>query len=525
MRRSQFGIAVGVATVLVAIGGPAVATSASGTKAPKVPTQTVIAKTIAGGAPQMLVDGKGTVNIVWRGTHGHDQYGGSYYSVKYARKPAHAKKFTQVKLPQVFDDDSYLLFQPSAGVLEMLVQSTAGADPIAAFRSTSDGARWSMMNAAALNDPSLHSQNIYLEVASMVAGPNGPLDFTGQDSGGATEVIQINPALTTLTPVSSDKLATGGNALIGRTPSGVSFELVRGSTSTLPFQAGSHTGQLTFPTSTCTDASQPSFAVGHSGAVVTEAGCGHEWATSISTNGQVGHRVKIGVSASQNNEGLAGRPWTEVVSDRHGHFTAAYIRPGGDLGVAHSSNGTKWKVVPQSVPIATDGLYGSGAAVSTGAATWFGSAEDNGANVDIVRVIPLASTYRAPSPPSKHGIPHARRAHAGSLAVVAPGKVALKHFRKTGRVTVRVVSTLPDHVNISVGDSRVKGNTTYDICSGGATAKLKPGKVKTVTLTCASGAIVIGGTAGSGVDAKKGDTLSFSFGGRNGALQVASKIA
>jgi hypothetical protein len=522
MRRTQLGLAVGVATLLVAIAGPAVATSASGTKAakaPKVPKQTVIAKTVAGGTPQMLVDSKGTVNIVWTGTAGHDSYGDSYFTVKYARKPAGARKFTQVKLPHVFDDDSYLLFQPSAGVLEMIVQS--GANAIEAFRSTTDGIRWSKMNTAALNDPSLHAQNIYLEVPQLVAAPDGPIEFTGQDADGATEVVQINPALTTVTPVAVDKLSTGG-ALIGRTPGGATFQVARGSSSKVPFQVGSHTGQLTFPS--CEDATNPTLAVGHSVAVVTEAGCGHVWSTSISTRGQVGHRVTIGASAAQSS-GLAGRPWAEVVSDRRGHFTAAYIRPGGDLGVAHSSNGKKWKVEPRSVPIATDDLFGSGAAVSTGAATWFGSSADNGANVDLIRVIPLADTYRPPSPPSKHGIPHARRAHTGSLAVVAPGRVAVKHFRKTGRVTVRLVSALPDHVNIAVGDSRVKGNTTYDICGGGATAKLKPGKVKTVTLTCASGTIVIGGTSGSGVDAKKGDSLSFSFGGRNGALEVAGKVA
>lgn len=523
MRSNAVGISAGVAALLITVTGPALGASATGAhaaKTPRVPTQTVVARTLEGGTPQVLVDRKGTVNIVWLGTSGHDSFGDSNFTVRYARKPAGAKKFTQVTLPGVVTDDSYLLFQPSAGVLEMLVQS--GANAVNAIRSTNDGVSWSKMNTTALNDASLHTQGIYIEVPSIVAGPSGPIEFTGETAGGATEVIQINPALTKVTAVGVDKLGTGGSALIGRTPGGTSFELERGMTSTVAFQAGSHTGHLTFPS--CVDATNPSLAVGRAAAVVTEAGCGHVWATSISTGGKVSHRVTIGASAKQSTEGLAGEPWTEVVADRSGHFTAAYIRPGGDLGVARSSNGTKWKIASRSVPIATDELFGSGAAVSTGAATWLGTSAESGSTYSVIRAIALADTYRAPSAPSAHGIPRPRRAHDGSISVVTPGKVALKKFRKTGHVTVRLVSALPDRVNIGVGDSRFKGTTTYEICGGGASVKLKPGKVKTVTLTCKNGAIVIGGSAGSGVDAKKGDSLAFTFGGRNGVLNTAGKV-
>jgi hypothetical protein len=315
MQRRQFGLAIGVATMLVAIGGPAVATSAAAMKPSKVSPPTVIAKTSEIATPQVLVDSKGTVNIIWTGIHGQDTYGDPIPTVMYARKPAGAKAFTRVTLPHVVGDDSYLLFQPSPGVLELLVQ--AGSNAISAIRSTNDGVSWSTMNAAALNNPNLDNQSIYLEVGSMVAAPQGPIEFTGANAHGATEIIQINPALTTLTPVAADQLSITGPS-IGRTPGGATFEVARYTPSTVPFQVGSHTGQLTFPT--CTDATDPSLAVGHSVAVVAETGCGHVWATTISTTGKVGHRETLGVSASQSS-GLAGTPWVEAVADRSGHFT------------------------------------------------------------------------------------------------------------------------------------------------------------------------------------------------------------
>jgi hypothetical protein len=142
-----------------------------------------------------------------------------------------------------------------------------------------------------------------------------------------------------------------------------------------------------------------------------------------------------------------------------------------------------------------------------------------------VDVLPLSETYRTPKPPSAQGIPAPRRGRFGSLAVTVPGKIALKHFRKTGKVTIRLVDALTTRIPASVSVTRIKGTTTYDICGGGLTPKLTAGHAKTITMTCGSGAIVIGGTAAAGVDAHNGDLVAFTFGGRNPGLTVNARVA
>jgi hypothetical protein len=198
------------------------------------------------------------------------------------------------------------------------------------------------------------------------------------------------------------------------------------------------------------------------------------------------------------------------------------------MGVSRSSNGSKWKASRGPVPISLIGAQGS---ISTGVPSWYafgsGSAISSGYPEfgTKVRVLPLSDTYRTPKPPSARGIPHARRGRFGSLAVTVPGKIPLKHFRKTGKVTIRLVDAVTTRIPASVSVTRVKGDTTYDICGGGLTPKLTAHHAKTITMTCGSGAIIIGGTAAAGVDAHKGDLVVFSFGGRNPGLTVNARVA
>jgi hypothetical protein len=78
---------------------------------------------------------------------------------------------------------------------------------------------------------------------------------------------------------------------------------------------------------------------------------------------------------------------------------------------------------------------------------------------------------------------------------------------------------------MSVSDSRTTKSETLEVCDGGSKAKLSAHRARTITLTCASGVIVIGGSSGSGVAARKGDLVQFTFSGRNGGLTVNARVA
>jgi hypothetical protein len=92
------------------------------------------------------------------------------------------------------------------------------------------------------------------------------------------------------------------------------------------------------------------------------------------------------------------------------------------------------------------------------------------------------------------------------------------------KVTLRLVDAIPDRISGSISVTRMSGTTTEDVCSGGALDKLAAGRVRTVTYTCGSSAIVIGGTVASGVAADQGDLVTFTFGGRNGTLTLTSRV-
>jgi hypothetical protein len=74
--------------------------------------------------------------------------------------------------------------------------------------------------------------------------------------------------------------------------------------------------------------------------------------------------------------------------------------------------------------------------------------------------------------------------------------------------------------------SRPTKQTTYDLCSGSSVVRLSAGKVKTATIPCGSGTIVIGGSGGvaRGVAVKKGDSVQFTITGRTGPLVLNSRI-
>jgi hypothetical protein len=529
MRRWQI-VSLSVATfVLTSVGFAGSVGATGGT----VPVPTRVAKTTQGEAPRVLVDSSGTVNVVWTGTAGHDSFGDSYFAVKYARKPAGSKTFTQVTLPHIFDPDEPFLFQPSAGVLVILAQGGTG-DDVVGWRSTNDGKSWQIADTSALNASTLASKyQVYIQSDVLVAAPGGPILYASGTTDGA-DVVQVSNDLNkvTITPVSTKAQAISPRWL-ARAASGATFLVAEGSTySTVLFAVGSHDGQAKFPTCapTHSPATSLSVAAGASSAVIAEAGCGRVWLRDVTAAGKVGPLVTLGAGAIQHGDLTIGAAWVDVVADRNNHFTVGFIRPGGDLGVAHSTSGSHWSIVKGSVPVASLNEWdGQAPTISTGAATWYGDtlALDNVTYA--VRAIPLSTVYRTPKAPSGSGLRDPRRGELGSLAMTVPGKIALKSFRKTGRVKVKVVSAFTGRVLLSVGDSRTSKNTTIDVCEGGAKVKLTAHHARTITLTCSGGGIVIGGvatgrTASSQIDARKGDLVQFTMSGRNGGFTVNARV-
>jgi hypothetical protein len=510
----RIGAVLGTAALALAVTGTAVA------KPPPPPV--VVAHSLVEGGPQMFIDSQGTENMVWGSLSSQtDSYGDHYYAVRYARKPKGAKHFTQVALTGIFDPQNPLIYQVSPGVLEILVNGFASsasgaAEGAFAWRSANDGKTWTVINGTDLNTATLRSENVYIYEQNMVAAPGGPIVYAGPD-GTTGSIVQIKNDLSGYTTLVPLKVPIVRNSL-ARSSAGTVFVLGDNSTPTaMPYQAGNTTGSMPLPT--CADGlNQIKLMAGRSVAVVAMSGCGHTWVRTISPSGTLGKLVNLGAATSD-------EPWVSPVAGSNGEFTVAWIEPGGDMGVSRSSNGAKWTASRGAVPIS---MIGSQGTISTGVSSWysFGKGSDPSYQVPTrVLALPLSDTYRTPKPPSAHGISHPRRGHFGSLAVTVPGKIALKHFRKTGKVTIRLVDAVTTRIPASVTVTRTKGDTTYDICGGGLSPKLKAGHAKTITMTCASGAIIIGGTAAAGVDAHKGDLVQFLFGGRNPGLVVNARVA
>jgi hypothetical protein len=412
--------------LVVLLGVAAVALASVGLASATVPMPTTVATTVIATAPRILVDTSGTVNMVWSGTSGRDKFGDYLPAVKYARKPVGAKKFTQVKLPHLPDPQEPFIFQPSPGVLVILAQSPDGGFNVGGWRSTNDGKTWKIADTSALNSSTLRSKYVGILTEGLVDASGGPILYTSDTVDGA-DVLQISNDLTkvTATAVSSQAQAIAPR-WIARSASGATFLVAAGSTySTVLFDVGSHSGQAKFPS--CAPIHEPanslSLAAGASSAVIAEAGCGHVWARTVTAAGKVGPLVKLGIGAIQHGDLTIGAAWVDVVADRKHHFTAAFIRPGGDLAVAHSANGSHWSVGAGSVPVASLFEFdGQSASISTGAATWYGDTLANSVSTYHVRAEPLSAVYRTPKSPSGSGLTDPRRAALGSLAVTVPAR-------------------------------------------------------------------------------------------------------
>ena len=521
MRRVKRAVMISgiAATMLAAFSAAAVASA---------PAPTTIAHSLEGGAPVIFVDSRHTVNVLWTAT-----VSGGYPTVRYAREPAGAKHFTTVALPGMpYTLGNPFIYEPSPGTLEVVV-TVDGPENLDAWTSTNDGASWTNLPSTPLETWS--ADGLYLQADTLYPSPGGPLAYAGSD-GDTGPIVQLNSSLSQATTVATDINGIIVRGL-GRTATGTVFVLgtpADASSPTpvvLPYQAGTNTGQLTFP---CAEGSSPAgtsyaMAVGRSLAVVAFAGCGHVWTRTISAGGTVGALVSIGSApaAYASGEGTNGSAWVGLVAATDGTFTAAYTVPGDDLGVSHSSDGSHWRAAAGLVPVqGANPIYGtSGRSLSQGAGTWSGLSPQASDQSYLMQLMPLSQTYRPPAAPSTHGIAHPRRATLGSMAIAAPGAVAKAGFEKTGKATVKVLDALGGTVTAGISVFYVQGQATYDVCSGSTVARLSPGRAKAVAIPCANGAIVIGGVVSTLPVVKKGYQVTFTFTGRNGTITVSSRIS
>jgi hypothetical protein len=495
------------------------ALATAGSAAAKLPSPTTLGSA-ATGAPVVFVDPRGTVNALWTIT---DRNG--YPTVRYARKPAGASRFTTVTIPGMpSTSGAPFIYAPSRGTLEVIVTVNGPLD-LAAWISNNDGSSWTKLPTTPLMKWS--GEGYYLQAQSLHQSAGGPFAYAGSD-GAAGPFVQLNSSLSQATVIGTDTSQLVSTRL-ARSRSGTIFILGPPTNSytnpgALPFQAGAASGQVTFPclAANAKAGTAVAMAAGTSSAVVAFAGCNKVWTRTIGATGAVGRLVTAGRSPGATGYSRNGDAWVDVAAAPNGAFTAAFTVPGNDVQVAHSSNGSHWSLSRGLVPTVL-GTFSGGRALSLGTPTWLGFTGEVGNSIYRADVIPVSATYRQPSAPRGAGV----KAVLGSTAVTAPGRLSHVSFGRSGQTTLKLVDVFGGKVTISMSVTRPTKQVTYDLCSGTVNTRLSAGKVKTVTVPCGSGTIVIGGGGGAvrGVAVKKDDSVAFTITGRNGPLVVNAKIS
>jgi hypothetical protein len=485
-----------------------------GSASASVPTP--VAKTTDAAGPKVLVDHDGTVSLAWTAANSSGQT-----MIEYARRPKGAKRFTKVKLPPIAEVSYPFLYEASPGVLQII--ATQGDSAQVAWRSTNDGKAWKVMNTDALNAASLHAANILPQSQYLTYTSGGPAEYASNDASPTGVAVQFNANLTKVTTIATNTQSLNFPQ-VGRTAAGATYLMDTPSNTftTDVFTVGSHTGQVAFPPCANSE-NRPQLAVGRSGAVAAYTGCGHTYVRTISTAGTVGKLVRVGPALTET--GSAGSPWLDLVADRSGHYTLAFTVSGGDLQIAHSSNGSHWTTTAaRLVPTASGLDYQSNGEISIGSATWWAETTPIlNTNTFTVRATPIAATYRVPKAPSAHGISHPRRGRLGALAVVVPGNISAKALERSGHIRVRIVDGLSTTVSVSVALTSSLGGTVNYFCNTGATVRLTAGRAKLVTELCqGEGSLARMRTGSQAASAKAKKSVTFTFSGRNGTLTLIS---
>ncbi len=151
---------------LICVAVPALALT--GVAAAAVPAAVTVGKTVSSGAPQVLVDSQGTVNVLWTGSDS-----ARFAYTRYSRKAAGAKSFTQVDLPGMPSTSGAFIYAPSPGALEIIVTVNGPLD-LAGWTSSNDGASWTQLPTTP--QQKWGANGLYLQASGMFDAPGGPLD-------------------------------------------------------------------------------------------------------------------------------------------------------------------------------------------------------------------------------------------------------------------------------------------------------------------------------------------------------------
>jgi hypothetical protein len=279
--------------------------------------------------------------------------------------------------------------------------------------------------------------------------------------------------------------------------------------------AGTHTATVTFPCSLSNSYSGPVTAVGSSALAmvgVCNSSTNRVYVRRVTTSGAVGPTTSLGASSGA----VVAEPGPG------GAFAVAWGLPtGGDWASAHSSTGTTWTRTKGELPVSLGGTHSGNAGTFLVGNRYlaFGTQDSR------TWTTPLSAAATAPSAPKK-GVKHPRILRIGTAAAVTASKVGHKPLRKTGRLTVKVRTSVTDTVSVSASTTRKNSNYSY-IYTDSESKKVRAGHTVTITLHLHSGGVTIGGGGGSDLpltDIKKGDTITFVVTTRNGSVQGVGKV-
>jgi hypothetical protein len=430
-----------------------------------------------------------------------------FYPVLY-RRPSAGHSWIKTKIPNMPSNMRWHMFAPTANELWITAQKQASdgsdGDSIVS-RSTNGGKTWTKANV------SKFASGGSLGITSMAIVGN--LVAYAHFSSGASSYIRLHPDLKGYDawPAAAPAFPTGAEVA----GNGTLMTWAYSSAKSWSITAGTHTVTVSFPCTLSSSFSGPTTAVGSSGLAmvgVCASSSHHVYVRNVTTRGVVGKATSLGTSTG-----------TVLAAAGPGKaFAVAWALPkGGDWASAHSTTGVAWTRAKGELPIALGGTHtgNTGTFLVGNRYLTFGTDDRK------TWAASLAATATSPAAPKK-GVKHPLVLRIGTGVAVTALKVSHKALRKTGRLTVKVRTSVTDKVSVDATTTRKNSGYSY-IYTDSESKTARAGHTVTITLHLHSGGVVIGGGGGSDLpltDLKRGDSINFSVTTRNGLLQGVAKV-
>jgi hypothetical protein len=469
------------------------------TAAPAGAATAPLPSSLTSGAPvASIVDRHGTAFVLVQNE--------LFYPVLY-RRPASSHSWIKTKIPNMPAFMRWHMFAPTANELWITAQEQASdgsdGDSIVS-RSTDGGKTWKKA------DVSKFANGGSLGITSMAI--IGNLVANARFSNGSAGYIRLHPDLKGYSawPAGTPTYTTGAEVA----GDGTLMTWNYGSTKSWSVTAGSHKATVPFPCTLSSSFSGPPTAVGSSALAMVGVCTGttpHIYVRRVTTRGVVGKLTSLGKSTGA----------ALVASGPGGAFAVAWALPkGGDWASAHTATGVTWTRTKGELPVSLGGTHSGNTGTFLVGSRYF----TFGTNDSRAWVTPLSAAATSPAAPKK-GIKHPLILRIGTGVAVTKSKVSYKTLRRTGRLTVKVRTSVTDTVSVDVTTNRKKSGFSY-IYTDSESKSVRAGRIVTITLNLHSGGVVIGGGGGSDLpltDLKRGDSLTFSVSTRNGLVQGVGK--